>query len=122
MRRGLELALFPALVGCGLAESRFVEQFVEAQCDQAAICDESAFETTWASTGHCTNELNAAWDEVLAGYHLSECVYDSDSAKDCLDAAQAATCEDWESWAWYDAECFRVWTCPTDFQDTGVED
>jgi hypothetical protein len=118
--RGLAIALCPILGSCSLSENRFVNRWVQLQCTTLSACDPTNFEAEWSTIAYCETELERAWQEVIDGYEASDCTYYSDAASDCLEDAEDATCEDWESWAWYDAACFHIWQCDIPFQDTGT--
>ena len=118
MKRATLLTLCACLAGCKLTPDRFIERFVDIRCSNEAECRPDLFTSTWGDDATCQSTLGDAWSTALDQYEALDCDFDIPQAKTCLEAAQSASCDTWESWRWFDNSCFRVWVCPLTYIDT----
>lgn len=78
------------LVACGdLDEEDFREEYTEIACQKAFECDAEEMQAFGIENeAECEAFLSAFWGDT------SECDYDEDAAKDCIEAIEEFECED----------------------------
>lgn len=102
MRMSLILAA-SVLAGCGgVSASNFGDKFVEKYCAELETCNATAAET-------CVEDSEEG-EEV----DTSDCEFDKDAAKDCLDATYECDDSFGEGFEFLvpDASCIDVFDCP----------
>jgi hypothetical protein len=81
--------LLLALLACGLTEKNYDDQFAQVYCARQFECNDAVeLSALYADEAACRDLLTSgAADE-------DACQFDTRAANDCLDALEAATCDD----------------------------
>ncbi len=95
------------LAGCFLVvdEDTFPDQYASLTCNRMMECNRGYFEAEYdADMEDCMDEYVDAIEDLD-----SDCDFDDDEARDCLEKVQSSTCGD----LWEDdpKDCGQVYTC-----------
>jgi len=89
----------------GVNEDNFVEKFSKELCKIYDECYRGDFLEHWDDVDACVDELVSDFEDA----DYSDCTFDEDNAKDCLDSLKKTECGDMDS---VDEEaCDGVWEC-----------
>ncbi|NCG20745.1 MAG: hypothetical protein GWP91_17185 [Rhodobacterales bacterium] len=103
------------LVGCGVSEDNWIEDSAKSSCKFTKRCDTATF---WATH----DDVDACIDSTITLLHendeyYSTCIYDSDSAKQCLKALDASCKSAGADYEELFAPCLTVYDCGGDGAD-----
>ena len=92
-----------SLIGCGISQEKFEEDYRDVMCERSLECAPEAAEILgWSDASDCVAFFN---DPENASEE--ECVYDASFAQICLDETKAMSCEDYTE-ASFPASCSNV--------------
>ena len=117
--RFIIMALPAFLIGCGVSEDQFEDEYLQATCDKLFECTDSAdieaagdFWFFGADSAECYDILTSG-DTVAdtgSSEEEAECSYDKSAASECLADYEALSCDDYAA-ASFPESCNNVYTC-----------
>ena len=110
MKKFLSIAAVVTLAACGYSEDRFNDDLTEAWCEHLVECD-----LTEDTIDECIAE---AGDEDTSDF--ADCDFDSQAARDCVQAVQGLECPDTGEFSMLPAVCGDVYTNCGTTEDTGI--
>jgi len=112
------MALPAVLIGCGVNEEQFEDEYLQATCDKLFECTDAAdikaagdFWFFGADSAECYDILSSGDTVADTGStEVAECTYDKSYAGECLADYEALSCEDYAAASFPDS-CNNVYTC-----------
>ena len=111
MRLPVLMAL-AAMTGCKVTEENWPEKIAKAECAYRERCAAADFWYYYESGRDCEDEYIDRWDEFGSKIY-SECDFNEEKAKDCLDAMDSSCKDVGEQYDDWDETCYEVWECST---------
>lgn len=121
MRTLLAVTCLGVLSGCGWSETRYIDEFVQKDCEVRMECHDPAVLTFlgWETHDDCVADRGP---EVTA--MADDCTYNKKAARDCVKAMDEMACPEDGTELDYPEICDEVFLAceDTDGDDTGGED
>ncbi len=100
--------------GCFLVvdEDTYPAQYASVACARTRECDRGLFESEYDDDmGECTDDVEDYFDDLVKGFDKlgSDCDFDEDEARGCLEDMQSSTCGDLYEEA--PKDCSQVYSC-----------
>lgn len=93
-----------SLFACGLTSSSYLHQASRLACERAKECDPESFDSLFDNLDQC-RDFYAPFENVTEDCY-ADCSFDAQKARECLDVARKASCDDLA-----DPACDQVYDC-----------